>query len=184
MVARKRGFYYRRRRSGRDELVFLHTDRGLAEIAYHRCWLEDRTGVQSRPAPEPVAPAPSPSPPCIAEGIEHWLKLGVADRNAKNRAMTRARAKRYLEQFMGSDLLPSVTRRRMLEYREWLETRTKKVRRADGKEEEKLLSRETVRHILADARCMFAGWRNTTTSRGLRSLGGSCPSDSRSLRGG
>ena len=48
---------------------------------------------------------------------------------------------------MGSDVLSSVTAERMLEYRMWLT--------CEHSIKGTLLSRETQRHILADARCMF-----------------------------
>src|SRR5690242_20473527 len=116
MVARGRGFYYRRRRSGKDELVFLHSDLRLAEIEYHRRWLEDRTGIPARPVPVvDDDPERKSEPMLLRAAIERWLERGIADRNEKNRAMTRARAARYLERFMGSDVLSSVTAERMLE---------------------------------------------------------------------
>lgn len=71
----------------------------------------------------------------------------MVDRNAKNVSMARTRVRMYLEEFFRTDLLESVTAERLLEYRVWLGTRT---RYGD-----KPLARETVPHVLADARCMF-----------------------------
>src|SRR6266511_4344226 len=82
MLERKRGFYYRRRRGGRDELVFLHTDRSLAEIRYHERWLEDRTGFSTTPPPQAESPQPEPEREriSVAAAAQRWLDSAVSAR--------------------------------------------------------------------------------------------------------
>src|SRR5882672_3196337 len=85
----------------------------------------------------------------LAQAAKVWLSTHVkAQRNEKNASMTETRFQKYTEAFFGSDTpVTSVKRLSLERYRVWLKARKK----PDGK----VISLQTVRHILADLRAFL-----------------------------
>jgi integrase len=86
----------------------------------------------------------------VKDAAKRWLESYVAtNRVERNQAMAAQRVRDYLEPFMGYKLLSRVTKEDLRGYRLWLEKQGRQAL--------------TVRHILADARCLFrwcedSGW--------------------------
>jgi integrase len=84
----------------------------------------------------------------VKDAAKQWLESYVAtNRVERNQAMAGQRVRDYLEPFMGYRLLSKVTKEDLRGYRLWLEKQGKQPL--------------TVRHILADARCLFRWCEDT-----------------------
>ena len=135
MFKRKgRGYYTRRWVGGKDRWIALGKD---FEEACSK--LREETG---RGAPLVQM--------AVRDAAKRWLASYIAtNRVVRNQAMAAQRVRDYLEPFMGYKLLSKVTKEDLRSYRLWLEKSDK--------------APVTVRHILADARCLFrwcedSGW--------------------------
>lgn len=132
MFKRGRVFYARYRRAGKTVWKSLSADRGEAERMFRRMRADD---------------APSSSL-TVKAAAERWLETRIATgRNEEGLTLARARVKKYLTPFFGSQLLSRVEREDLRRYRLALE---KKVT-ASGRP----IALQTVAHILADARALF-----------------------------
>ena len=133
MFKRKgRGYYTRRWVDGKDRWVSLGTD-------YDEACSKLRQ-VSSREVP--------PLQVSVKDAAKQWLESYVAtNRVERNQAMAGQRVRDYLEPFMGYRLLSKVTKEDLRGYRLWLEKQGKQPL--------------TVRHILADARCLFRWCEDT-----------------------
>jgi integrase len=79
----------------------------------------------------------------IEEAAEKWIETYVqARRRGKGPDLARQRARDYLNRFLGGRALDELTKQDVWNYRIWLEKSTK-------------LSRLSIRHTLADLRCML-----------------------------
>jgi len=135
MFRRKgRGYYTRRWVNGKDRWISLGSDFDEA--------LKKLRTVTGHEIP--------PSHLSVKEAAKMWLETYVAvNRAQKTRETTTQRVRDYLEPFMGYKLLSRVTKDDLRSYRLWLDKQGK--------------SLLTVRHILADARCLLrwcedSGW--------------------------
>lgn len=93
---------------------------------------------------------------------DKWLSVYIATtRNAKGQALSKYRATQYLKPFMGDVPAVNVSKDTLRQYRIHLEglkvtdEKGNPVKNAAG-EETRLLSAQTVGHILADCRCLFS----------------------------
>ena len=129
-----RGYYTRRRDNGRDRWISLGRD---FDAASQKLREFDRRDLP-------------PKQIMVREAAKRWLETYIAtNRGAKSRLNAAQRVRDYLEPYMGYKQLCRVTKDDLRAYRLWLE-----------KKELGVLS---VRHILADARCLFrwaedSGW--------------------------
>lgn len=135
MFKRKgRGYYLRRWVDGKDRWIALGTD---FDEACRKLREEGRREI-------PVVQV------SVRDAAKKWLESYIATTRAeRNRAMAAQRVRDYLEPFMGYKLLSKVTKEDLRSYRLWLEKRCR--------------TSLTVRHILADAKCLFrwcedSGW--------------------------
>src|SRR5262245_20058766 len=88
----------------------------------------------------------------VCRAAKSWLDLRIrTGRNENSRRLAERRVQQYLEPFMGHMLLHKITSEHFRAYRIWLE---KNGIRGP-------LSPQTVRHILADARCLFLWCEDT-----------------------
>jgi integrase len=127
MFKRKdRGYYTRRWVDGKDRWISLGSD-------YEKACEKLREASGREVPPLQVS---------VKDAAKRWLESYVAtNRVERNQKMASQRVRDYLEPFMGYRLLCKVTKEDLRGYRLWLERQGKQAL--------------TVRHILADARCMF-----------------------------
>lgn len=129
MFLRGGTWYVRDQRDGKDRWVSLGTDHELAE---RRFKMVQQQGAQSV---------------CrlnVSEAAHEWLQSYVRNRrNETGQKLAKRRVERYLMEFFKYRPLERVTREEMRRYRQWLEKRG--------------IGRQTVVHILSDARC-FLRW--------------------------
>ena len=131
---RGRSYYTRRWVDGKDRWISLGTDR---EKAIQKFW---ELGRREGSLVEMM----------VRDAAKRWLESYIATcRGPKDQANAAQRVRDYLEPFMGYKLLAKVTKEDLRAYRLWLEKRCRTL--------------VTVRHILADAKCMFrwcedSGW--------------------------
>ena len=133
MFKRKgRGYYTRRWVDGKDRWISLGKD-------YDEACSKLRQ-VSGREVP--------PLQMSVKDAAKQWLVSYVAtNRVERNQRMAGQRVRDYLEPFMGYRLLSKVTKEDLRGYRLWLEKQGKQAL--------------TVRHILADARCLFRWCEDT-----------------------
>ncbi len=130
MFKRGSSFYTRIHRGGRDRWVSLG---GSYEHACRR--LQELRGFEGQGS----LPDPSASVRMVAKT---WLAVRVAtSRNERGLRLARTRVEKYLEPYMGTMKLSSVTPDDLRQYRLWLERKS--------------ISAQTVKHLLSDARCFF-----------------------------
>src|SRR4051812_32512625 len=130
----RRGYYTRRRVDGRDRWISLGTD---FEVACRKLREADRREV----------PAIHIS---VREAAARWLESYIAtNRGPKSRSNAAQRVRDYLVPQLGYKQLVRVTKDDLRAYRLWLEKTS--------------LGELSVRHFLADAKCLFrwaedSGW--------------------------
>jgi len=129
-----RGYYTRRRVAGKDRWISLGAD---FDVACRKLFELD---PRSRPAVQIT----------VREAALKWLESYIAtNRNEKSRKNAQQRVCDYLEPYMGYKQLGRISKDDLRGFRLWLEKRD--------------LAVLSVRHILADARCLFrwaedSGW--------------------------
>jgi integrase len=133
MFLRKgRGYYTRRWANGKDHWIALGKDFDEACRKLRNAERRDVPVVQLS----------------VKEAAKKWLEMYVATNRAeKNRGMAAQRVRDYLEPFMGYKLLVRVEKDHLRAMRLWLEKQGKKPL--------------TVRHILADVKCLFRWCEDT-----------------------
>jgi integrase len=125
MFRRGSSYYVRRRKGGRDRWVSLGRDYTLA----------------CEKLKEPRSESPPLTRITVSAALESWLGAYVATaRNPQNQKLARQRVDNFLGRYLGQMLVAKVTADDLRGYRLWLEKR---------------LSRQTVAHVLSDARCFF-----------------------------
>lgn len=135
MFKRGAGYYVRLREEGKDRWISLGSD------------YEDATR-KLRSFRRDGAP-PKPSQVRVSDVADRWCGgYLLTSRNPKGAQLAIARTRQYLLPFMGHMLLDKVTVETLRGYRLWLGTQM-------GKRTGRPLSAQSVRHILADARCLF-----------------------------
>jgi len=127
MVQKGGGFYFKRKRAGRQTWVSLGTDYTLACQRFrqlkHGTFVAQQTGT-------------------VEQAAKRWLAAYVAtSRTPKGQRLSQVRVERYLNAFMGMKPVTLVRQDDLRNYRLWLE--------------EQRISMTTVWHILSDARCFF-----------------------------
>jgi integrase len=130
----KRGssWYVRLREHGRDRWVSLGSDYDEACRKLRRVRTSETSTSRST----------------VAEAAEQWLATYVRTaRNPKGVQLTEARVRKYLVAELGWKLVARVTTDDLRSYRLWLEKQP--------------IARQTVAHILSDARCLFT-WSEDT----------------------
>lgn len=129
MFRRGKSWYVRFYTGGRDRWVSLGTDYDDACRRLRRMRKQDGgLGGQST----------------VAEVAPMWVETYIrTNRNAKGIALTESRVTRYLVPALGWKILDKVTADDLRAYRLWLERQK--------------IERQTVAHVLSDARCFF-GW--------------------------
>lgn len=128
----KRGYYTRCWVDGRDRWISLGTN-------YEEACTQFRE-LQSRQIPR--------SQMTVKQAAKKWLETYVkTQRNNQNQKLATQRVKDYLEPFLGLKLLLKVTSEDLRRFRLWLEKRE--------------MSRQSVKHVLSDARC-FLNWCENT----------------------
>ena len=128
MFRRGRSWYVRLRKQGKDRWVSLGPDYQEACRKLRRIRSGDEPLLRST----------------VAGAVEKWIETYVQTaRNRKGVKLAQARLARYLVPALGWKLLGKVTSDDLRTYRLWLEQQG--------------ISRQTVAHVLSDARCFF-GW--------------------------
>jgi len=126
---------------------------------YTRCWVDGKDrwialGTDFEEACKKLREEANRETPLVQmmvrDAAKRWLESYIATTRApRNQTMAAQRVRDYLEPFMGYKLLSKVTKEDLRSFRLWLEKRCR--------------SSVTVRHILADAKCLFrwcedSGW--------------------------
>jgi len=91
----------------------------------------------------------------VARLVEGWLSTYVATRrNAKGRALATTRARKYLVPYLGELQVAEVRPDHLREYRLHLQRLMKPAK--EGEQERRLLTDQTVAHVLSEARSFFS----------------------------
>jgi integrase len=133
MFRRGKTYYWRRQLDGKRKWISLGQD--LKEACRRRRELMN-------------SPVGSGSQAPVRKVAKQWLASYVKTmRSPENQRKAAARVRDYLVPFLGEKPIARVTKEDLRAYRVWLEERP--------------ISLQTVKHILADARCLF-GWAEDT----------------------
>ncbi len=126
MVRKRKAFYLRSYKKGEEIWTPLGSDYDLACARLKHL------------REQPILPNRG----TVSQLVDRWLTAYVATaRNEKNVRLARQRADDFFKAFLGMKPVTRVTADHLREYRLWLEGRK--------------LARQTVAHVLSDARCFF-----------------------------